>query len=107
MPRFHPRNQDRAAPRHGAVRLPSGKPVCQFQPMLVNRASQEYGMCTCRRFDALAGYLSALLPDGSNGSCSALDAAAAAGWPATHVIGKDILRFHAVRGACFTDSAAS
>ena len=25
-----------------------------------------------------------------------LDAAAAAGWPATHVIGKDILRFHAV-----------
>jgi hypothetical protein len=51
------------------------------------------------RFDALTGYLSALLRDdsGSNGSGGGLEAAAAAGWPATHVIGKDILRFHAVR----------
>lgn len=52
---------------------------------------------TCR-FDALTGYLSALLrgDSGSNGSGSSLDAAAAGGWPATHIIGKDILRFHAV-----------
>lgn len=47
------------------------------------------------RFDALAGYLSALAPEGT-ASDKLLDTAAAAGWPATHVIGKDILRFHAV-----------
>lgn len=47
------------------------------------------------RFDALAGYLSALVPEGTAGD-KLLDTAAAAGWPATHVIGKDILRFHAV-----------
>jgi len=46
-------------------------------------------------FDALAGYLSALAPEGT-ASDKLLDTAAAAGWPATHVIGKDILRFHAV-----------
>lgn len=48
-------------------------------------------------FDALAGYLSALLPDGVHSSSGGfLEAAQAGGWPATHVIGKDILRFHAV-----------
>lgn len=45
-------------------------------------------------FDALLGYLSALLDDG--GSID-LDRLAKCGWPAAvHVIGKDILRFHAV-----------
>ena len=45
-------------------------------------------------FDALLGYLSALLDDG--GSVE-LDRLVRAGWPASvHVIGKDILRFHAV-----------
>ena len=45
-------------------------------------------------FDALLGYLSALLDDG--GSID-LDRLQQAGWPASvHVIGKDILRFHAV-----------
>lgn len=45
-------------------------------------------------FDALNGYLSGLLPPGASPSDEALQAA---GWPAdVHVIGKDILRFHAV-----------
>jgi methionyl-tRNA synthetase len=45
-------------------------------------------------FDALLGYLTALLDDG--GSVD-LDRLADSGWPASvHVIGKDILRFHAV-----------
>lgn len=45
-------------------------------------------------FDALIGYLSALLPQGEEADPAAL---ARAGWPASvHVIGKDILRFHAV-----------
>lgn len=58
------------------------------------------------RFDALAGYLSALLrgDSGSNGSGGGLDAAAAGGWPATHIIGKDILRFHAVSNAAVVPS---
>jgi len=45
-------------------------------------------------FDALLGYISALLqPDDP----ADLERAAARGWPASlHVIGKDILRFHAV-----------
>ncbi|KAL3677986.1 hypothetical protein R1sor_020942 [Riccia sorocarpa] len=45
-------------------------------------------------FDALLGYLSALLAEGKEPS---VDNAAAGGWPASvHIIGKDILRFHAV-----------
>ena len=45
-------------------------------------------------FDALLGYLSALLDDGESVD---LDRLNQAGWPASiHVIGKDILRFHAV-----------
>ncbi|MBM5803673.1 MAG: methionine--tRNA ligase [Cyanobacteria bacterium K_DeepCast_35m_m2_155] len=45
-------------------------------------------------FDALLGYITALLEDGD---ASDLDTAISRGWPATvHVIGKDILRFHAV-----------
>ena len=45
-------------------------------------------------FDALLGYLSALLDDGG---AVDLDRLSEAGWPASvHVIGKDILRFHAV-----------
>jgi methionyl-tRNA synthetase len=60
-------------------------------------------------FDALNGYLSGLLPlsdapssssnggAGSSSSSSSVDAALAHGWPAdVHVIGKDILRFHAI-----------
>ena len=45
-------------------------------------------------FDALLGYLSALLDDGGEVD---LERLTTAGWPASvHVIGKDILRFHAV-----------
>lgn len=64
-------------------------------------------------FDALNGYLSGLLPltdaaissssgsngssDGSRSSGSSVDTALQQGWPAdVHVIGKDILRFHAI-----------
>ncbi|KAH1045649.1 hypothetical protein J1N35_036433 [Gossypium stocksii] len=45
-------------------------------------------------FDALLGYLSALLEDKEQIS---LQSAVSSGWPASlHLIGKDILRFHAV-----------
>ncbi|KAH7293502.1 hypothetical protein KP509_28G028400 [Ceratopteris richardii] len=45
-------------------------------------------------FDALLGYISALLPEDVEPT---LDNAFSAGWPASvHIIGKDILRFHAV-----------
>ena len=45
-------------------------------------------------FDALLGYLSASLDDGGSNKISRLSKV---GWPASvHVIGKDILRFHAV-----------
>ncbi len=45
-------------------------------------------------FDALLGYITALLADHE---APDLDLALSRGWPATvHVIGKDILRFHAV-----------
>lgn len=45
-------------------------------------------------FDALLGYLSALLDDGGSIDINRLKQS---GWPASiHVIGKDILRFHAV-----------
>jgi methionyl-tRNA synthetase len=45
-------------------------------------------------FDALLGYLTALLDDGGDVD---LDRLGAVGWPAdVQVIGKDILRFHAV-----------
>lgn len=45
-------------------------------------------------FDALLGYITALLEPGDEAD---LDTALSRGWPAAvHVIGKDILRFHAV-----------
>lgn len=45
-------------------------------------------------FDALLGYLTALLDDGGTPDLERLNSC---GWPASiHVIGKDILRFHAV-----------
>ncbi|KAG2446032.1 hypothetical protein HXX76_000634 [Chlamydomonas incerta] len=45
-------------------------------------------------FDALIGYLSGLLPDDVTPATAAVPAH---GWPASvHVIGKDILRFHAI-----------
>ncbi|XP_020277018.1 methionine--tRNA ligase, chloroplastic/mitochondrial isoform X2 [Asparagus officinalis] len=45
-------------------------------------------------FDALLGYISALMEDGEK---PALQKAVDSGWPASlHLIGKDILRFHAV-----------
>ena len=45
-------------------------------------------------FDALLGYLTALLDDGLDNDLNRLNSI---GWPsATHIIGKDILRFHAV-----------
>ncbi|KMZ60985.1 Methionine--tRNA ligase [Zostera marina] len=54
-------------------------------------------------FDALLGYISALLNDGDEPT---LDNALASGWPATlHLIGKDILRFHAVYWPAMLTSA--
>jgi len=49
-------------------------------------------------FDALLGYLSALLDDEAEPNAPVdLDRVLQSGWPASlHVIGKDILRFHAV-----------
>ncbi|DBA97107.1 TPA: hypothetical protein ACH3X1_014878 [Trebouxia sp. C0004] len=44
-------------------------------------------------FDALNGYLSGLLPEGVEPSADNLTQY---GWPGNHIIGKDILRFHAV-----------
>ncbi|EIE27159.1 methionyl-tRNA synthetase [Coccomyxa subellipsoidea C-169] len=45
-------------------------------------------------FDALLGYMSALLPEGASPDEAEL---AARGWPAdVHLVGKDILRFHAL-----------
>jgi methionyl-tRNA synthetase len=45
-------------------------------------------------FDALIGYLSALLPEGTTATAETLQEH---GWPAgVHIIGRDILRFHAV-----------
>lgn len=44
-------------------------------------------------FDALNGYLSGLLPEGLDPTAENLQQH---GWPANHIIGKDILRFHAV-----------
>lgn len=45
-------------------------------------------------FDALLGYISALSEDSENQN---LESAVSSGWPASlHLIGKDILRFHAV-----------
>ncbi len=45
-------------------------------------------------FDALVGYLTALIDEGSEDK---LDTLNMSGWPASvHIIGKDILRFHAV-----------
>ena len=45
-------------------------------------------------FDALLGYISALIKEGQEPT---LDNAIKQGWPCNvHIIGKDILRFHAV-----------
>lgn len=68
----------------------------------ISRAAVDWGIRVPRDpkqtvyvwFDALLGYLSALFPHGTEPSIEGL---AAQGWPASvHVIGKDILRFHAV-----------
>lgn len=70
----------------------------------ISRAAVEWGIPIPRDpkqtvyvwFDALNGYLSGLLPEGAAADASP-EALAAAGWPASlHIIGKDILRFHAV-----------
>lgn len=68
----------------------------------ISRASVEWGIPVPNDtkqtiyvwFDALLGYLSASLDDGEQAS---LQKAVDRGWPASlHLIGKDILRFHAV-----------
>jgi methionyl-tRNA synthetase len=66
----------------------------------ISRASVEWGIpipgddsqTVYVWFDALLGYVSALLPDGEG-----VGAAEKRGWPAdVHIVGKDILRFHCV-----------
>jgi methionyl-tRNA synthetase len=68
----------------------------------ISRATVDWGIRVPRDsqqtvyvwFDALIGYLSALLPEGETASPESL---LKHGWPAdVHIIGKDILRFHAV-----------
>ncbi|KAM3315013.1 hypothetical protein ACQJBY_033647 [Aegilops geniculata] len=68
----------------------------------ISRASVEWGIPVPNDtkqtiyvwFDALLGYLSASLDDGEQAS---LQQAVDKGWPASlHLIGKDILRFHAI-----------
>lgn len=68
----------------------------------VSRANNPWGIPVPRDsshtiyvwFDALLGYVSALLKDDDQPT---LDAAVGRGWPAhVHIIGKDILRFHAI-----------
>lgn len=68
----------------------------------ISRASVEWGITVPDDskqtiyvwFDALLGYLSALLEEKEQAS---LEEAISSGWPASlHLIGKDILRFHAV-----------
>ncbi|KAJ4767450.1 Methionine--tRNA ligase [Rhynchospora pubera] len=68
----------------------------------ISRASVEWGIPVPNDtkqtiyvwFDALLGYISALLENGENPD---LQTAVSSGWPASlHLIGKDILRFHAV-----------
>ncbi|KAL4424484.1 hypothetical protein ABPG77_006793 [Micractinium sp. CCAP 211/92] len=69
----------------------------------ISRAAVEWGIPVPRDpkqtvyvwFDALNGYLSGLLREGHAEATP--EALASAGWPASlHLIGKDILRFHAV-----------
>uniref|UniRef100_A0A1D1YY76 methionine--tRNA ligase n=2 Tax=Anthurium amnicola TaxID=1678845 RepID=A0A1D1YY76_9ARAE len=68
----------------------------------ISRASVEWGIPVPNDrkqtiyvwFDALLGYVSSLLKEGEEPT---LDKAISSGWPASlHLIGKDILRFHAV-----------
>ncbi|CAN4096013.1 unnamed protein product [Withania somnifera] len=68
----------------------------------ISRASVDWGIAVPNDseqtiyvwFDALLGYVSALLEDNELAS---LETAISSGWPASlHLIGKDILRFHAV-----------
>ncbi|KAK4353348.1 hypothetical protein RND71_028866 [Anisodus tanguticus] len=68
----------------------------------ISRASVDWGIAVPNDseqtiyvwFDALLGYVSALLEDSELAS---LETAISSGWPASlHLIGKDILRFHAV-----------
>ena len=72
----------------------------------ISRAAVEWGIPIARDpeqtvyvwFDALLGYVSALLKiDDEVGGSSLPERCSNAGWPASvHIIGKDILRFHAV-----------
>lgn len=73
----------------------------------ISRAAVEWGIPVPKDpsqtiyvwFDALNGYLSGLVPEGEEGPAAAADPEAMSklGWPASvHIIGKDILRFHAV-----------
>lgn len=68
----------------------------------ISRAAVDWGICVPNDhkqtiyvwFDALLGYISALL---ENEEPASLENAVASSWPASlHLIGKDILRFHAV-----------
>ncbi|GAB0495454.1 hypothetical protein MMPV_006756 [Pyropia vietnamensis] len=98
---FHAANPDFVAPAERRNEV-LGWVKAGLRDFSVSRASNPWGIPVPRDnsqtiyvwFDALLGYLSGLLRDGD---AQDLDVALSRGWPPTvHVIGKDILRFHAV-----------
>lgn len=98
---FHAANPEFVAPAERRNEV-LGWVKAGLRDFSVSRASNPWGIPVPRDdaqtvyvwFDALLGYLSGLLREGD---AHDLDVALSRGWPpAVHVIGKDILRFHAV-----------
>ncbi|GJN30665.1 hypothetical protein PR202_gb18990 [Eleusine coracana subsp. coracana] len=95
------RNPDFVRPSHRLNEV-QGWIKSGLRDFSISRASVEWGIPVPNDtkqtiyvwFDALLGYISALLDDGEK---AGLQQAIDHGWPASlHLIGKDILRFHAV-----------
>ncbi|TVU47984.1 hypothetical protein EJB05_07602, partial [Eragrostis curvula] len=95
------RNPDFVRPSHRLNEV-QGWIKSGLRDFSISRASVEWGIPVPNDtkqtiyvwFDALLGYISALLDDGEQ---AGLQQAIGRGWPASlHLIGKDILRFHAV-----------
>jgi methionyl-tRNA synthetase len=101
LEKFHEANPDFVRPRERRNEV-LGWITEGLRDFSVSRANNPWGIPVPRDesqtiyvwFDALLGYVSALLEEGEEAT---LEAAIARGWPAdSHIIGKDILRFHAV-----------